>query len=220
MITVSEIIDRLILQTPFLEEGMAEGIINLSALARKFKPQIEKELMKPVSESAVLMALKRMVPDIRQRVSPAVRKASSFSDLTVRSGLSEFTFGKSDTIHKKRLKLMNELHDRTDYFVTFTQGMYEITTILNSSLEPRVKKLFEGERILTHLSGLAAITVRLSDEMVHVPGIHYNILKQLAWYKINVVEVVSTFTEFNIILKKSQVDKSFSILLKYFHSNE
>ncbi len=39
--------------------------------------------------------------------------------------------------------------------------------------------------------------------------------KQLAWNNINVVEVVSTYTEFTIILQKKQVDVSFSILMKF-----
>jgi len=218
MITVTEIISKIIRETPFLEEGLAEGIINLSALARKFKPQIEDELMKPISESAVLMALKRMVPEIERKSISDSSHNSELSDLTVRSGLSEFTFQKSATINEKRLILLKELQTRPDYFATITQGIYEITMILNSNMESRVLEIFKDEKIITHLSNLAAVTVRLTDEMVYLPGIHYNILKQLAWHNINVVEVVSTFTEFNIILHKSQVDVSFSTLLKYFQS--
>jgi aspartokinase len=218
MVTVTEIISKIIRETPFLEEGLSEGIINLSALARKFKPQIENELLKPISESAVLMALKRMTPEIQKKNISLSSHNTELRDLTVRSGLSEFTFQKSDTIHEKRLILLKELQSRPDYFVTFTQGMYEITMILTSNLESRVLDIFKEEKLITHLSDLAAVTVRLTDEMVYTPGIQYNILKQLAWHNINVVEVVSTFTEFNIILHKSQVDKSFSTLLKYFHS--
>jgi hypothetical protein len=50
-----------------------------------------------------------------------------------------------------------------------------------------------------------------------IPRIFYTILKQLAWESINVIEVVSTYTEFTIILERGQVDQSFSILMKYFH---
>lgn len=219
MITIREIITRMILETPFLEEGLAEGIINLSALARKIKPQIEGELLKPVSESAVLMALKRTLPSVQLKNDESGAVSKDLSDITVRSGLSEYTYLKSRTILKKRLNLMRELEDRHDYFITFTQGIHEITTILNASLNARMKEIFKGEKLISRMDGLAAITLQLTDEMVYMPGIHYNILKQLAWYKINVVEVVSTFTEFNIIIEKEQVDRSFSLLLKYLHKS-
>ncbi len=219
MITVSEIITRMILETPFLEDGLAEGIINLSALARKIKPQIERELLKPVSESAVLMALKRTLPSVQLKKDDSEAVSKDLSDITVRSGLSEYTYLKSQTILKKRLTLMQELKDRHDYFITFTQGIHEITTILNASLNARMKEIFKGEKLVSRMDGLAAITLQLTNEMVYTPGIHYNILKQLAWHKINVVEVVSTFTEFNIIIEKKQVDRSFSLLLKYLHKS-
>lgn len=219
MLTIAEIINRAIQKTPFLEEGISEGLINLSALARRFKPEIEKELLKPVSESAVLMSLKRMVPEIQSKSKAHATPENTATDITVRSGLSEFTFLKSDTILENQLHLLHELKDRRDYFVTFTQGMFELTTILNTDLENKVKEIFQSEKLITHLNNLAAITIRFSDQIVNIPGVHYNILKQLAWHKINIIEVVSTFTEFNIILNKNQVDISFSVLMKYFHSD-
>ena len=219
MLTITEIINRKIQETPFVEESISEGLINLSALARSFKPQIEKELFKPVSESAILMALKRMVPDIQAKSILHPAQDNSATDITVRSGLSEFTFLKSDTILENQLNLLHEIKNRRDYFVTFTQGMYELTAILNTDLEGKVKEIFNTEKLIAHIMNLAAITIRFSDQIVNIPGVHYNILKQLAWHKINIIEVVSTYTEFNIILNKNQVDKSFSILMKYFHSD-
>jgi hypothetical protein len=136
-------------------------------------------------------------------------------DLTVRSGLSEFTFLRSATLLEKQKKLLHVIKGRSDRFVTFTQGVYEITTIVNSDLEQTVEKIFRGEKMIACLHDLAAITIRLSPETVYTPGIHYSILKQLAWHNVNVVEVVSTYTEFTIILEKETVDVSFSILMNF-----
>jgi len=215
MITVAEIIEIIIRETPFLEEGIAEGIINLSALARKIKPQVESKLMKPVSESALIMALKRMAPKIEQKVLAGKRSVIKMGDITVRSDLSEFTFSKSDTLLSKEKMLLDELHGSANPFITFTQGVFENTVIVNSNLEESVERIFKGERLVSRLRDLAAVTIRLTPETVHTPGVHYSILKQLAWHNINVVEVVSTYTEFTIIIQNEQVDTSFSILLKF-----
>jgi len=215
MITIAEILNRVVVETPFLEEGIADGIINLSALARKVQPQIEKTLMKPVSESAILMALKRMSPKLTKKLKLNKQSIFRAGDLTVRSDLSEFTFLRSETLLEKQKLLLHEIKDRGDHFITFTQGVFEITTIVNSGLAEAVETIFKGEKVISRLSDLAAVTIRLSPQTVHTPGVHYSILKQLALRDINVVEVVSTYTEFTIILEKNYVDVSFSILLKF-----
>ena len=214
MITIAELLEEIISITPFLEEALADGIINLSALSRKVQPQIEKELMKQVSESAILMSLKRLLPHLEQKIKKQNPKMEA-ADITVRSGLSEFSFLKSPTLMDKKLKLLHELRKGPQNFVTITHGIQEMTTILNTQLEQHILDTFKGEKLLKRIDNLAAITIRLTDEMLYLPGVHYNILKQLAWQDINVIEVVSTYTEFNIILKKEQVDRAFSILLKY-----
>jgi len=214
MITINELLEQIILRTPFLEEGLSQGIINLSALSRKIRPQIEKELLKPVSESAILMALKSLLPDIMSN-SKEIDINLKAGDITVRSGLTEFTYLKSATLIENKMQLLDEVKLRGDFFVTITQGVHETTMIVNSSLEKRLEEIFRGETLVKKIDDLAAITIRLTGEMVYLPGVHYNILKQLAWYNINIIEVVSTYTEFNIILQKKEVDTSFSILLKY-----
>lgn len=214
MITINELLEQIILRTPFLEEGLSQGIINLSALSRKIRPQIEKELLKPVSESAILMALKRLLPDIMSK-SETMDINLKAGDITVRSGLTEFTYLKSATLIENKMQLLDEIKSSGDFFVTITQGVHETTTIVNSSLEKRLEEIFRGETLVKKIDDLAAITIRLTGEMVYLPGVHYNILKQLAWHNINIIEVVSTYTEFNIILQKKEVDTSFSILLKY-----
>ena len=167
-----------------------------------------------MSESAILMALKRLLPDIMSK-SENMDINLKAGDITVRSGLTEFTYSKSGTLIENKMRLLDEIKSSGDFFVTITQGVHETTTIVNSSLKKRLEEIFRGETLIKKIDDLAAITIRLTGDMVYLPGVHYNILKQLAWHNINVIEVVSTYTEFNIILQKKEVDTSFSILLKY-----
>jgi len=75
-----------------------------------------------------------------------------------------------------------------------------------------VKEIFKEEKLLSKFTNLSSITIKLPQEAVYTPGIHYSILKWLAWENINVVEEVSTFTEFTIVLEETQVDRAFSLL--------
>jgi len=215
MITVAEVLSSIIMESPFLEEAIAEGLINLSALARKVQKRIEKALMKPVSESAILMALKRLSPKVEGKMKLNEKTLCQLGDLMVRSDLTEFTFGRSSTILDCQHEFLNAIRGRIEPFVTFTQGVYETTAIVNADLGDTLEDIFAGERLIASEADLSAITIRLAPESIYTPGVHYSILKQLAWHDINVVEVVSTYTEFSIILQKAQVDTSFSVLMRF-----
>ena len=64
MKTIAQVVSTIISQKLFLAELLAEGLINISSLARKIKPQIEDFLQKPVQNGAVVMALKRYTPRV------------------------------------------------------------------------------------------------------------------------------------------------------------
>ena len=53
MITIPEIVEKIVRNSTFLEEGLNKKIINLSALSRIIKPEIEKELYKKVKNGAI-----------------------------------------------------------------------------------------------------------------------------------------------------------------------
>lgn len=212
MRSISDVLRAVILDSPLLEEGLASGIVNLSALARKIQPLVEGELQRDVSESAIVMALRRLSPEFEENAAtPAGR---FISDLTVRSGLSEFTFQRSSSLIECQGRLLAEAARQPDRFVTFAQGVVEVTAIVDAVLELDVERIFAGERCVARIGDLAAITVRLITENVHTPGVYYAILKQLALRGINAVEVVSTYTELSIILHQDLVDRAFSILLR------
>jgi aspartokinase len=212
MITVAEEVERIIASSPFLEEGLSRGIINCSALAREIQPQLEETLLKDVSESAILMAIKRLASGLEGRLQGRVSLLKEMGDLTVRSNLTEFTFMKSETIVAGQKRLLDRIKRETDRFVTFTQGVFETTVIVSASLNDAVEKIFTSEKLIARLDDLAAIVIKLPVETVSTPGVHYSILKQLAWQNINVVEVVSTYTELTVILDKGLIDRAFSAL--------
>ena len=215
MLTISDELIKIILKSPLLEEELREGLINLSALARKIRPDLQKKLLKPVSESAILMALKRLIPKISKTLSTDKKISQKACDLSVKLNLMEFTFKRSTTTLNCIKSLLHELEQQRDNFITFTQGIYEITVIADYNFTKNLKEIFSKEVLISSLSNLSAISIRLTPETVYTSGIYYSILKQLAWHNLNIVEVVSTLTEFSIILKKKDIDSAFSILLKF-----
>jgi hypothetical protein len=50
MSSISKVTEDIINRSPFLREAMTEDLINISALARKIKPEIEKATGKDIKE--------------------------------------------------------------------------------------------------------------------------------------------------------------------------
>ena len=216
MITVAEELRRIVSTSPFLEEGLSRGVLNLSALARELRRQLEATLYKEVSESAILMAIKRLSTRLDERTRESERHLQASGDLTVRSNLSEFTFLRSESTIANQKRLLDELPGRSDQFVTFTQGIFETTIIVSTPLKPMVERVFEEETRVSQLDDLSAVVVKFPVEAVSVPGVHYPILRQLAWKEVSILAVISTFTELTIILEREMVERAFSTLLAYF----
>jgi aspartokinase len=161
------------------------------------------------------MALRRLAPHLAARGRPPQTRTARPSDLTVRSNLVELTFHVSETIRGRHRRLLDRLARADDAFVTYTQGATEVMLMVSAALEKTVLEVFAGERLVAKVHDLSALVIRLSPGTVQTPGVYYAILKRLAWQNLNVVDVVSTSTEFTIVVANDEVDKAFAALRRY-----
>ncbi|OGL42449.1 MAG: hypothetical protein A2161_04930 [Candidatus Schekmanbacteria bacterium RBG_13_48_7] len=135
----------IIKRSPFLEEALIQGIINISALARQIQPDVERELRKEVTEGAVVMALNRFLIRVQKRAKQQGKLFSTPPDLMVRSNLFEVTFSNSKELIKKRKEFLEQLSPIQNYFITFTQGIYETMILEDEDIDRAffiIKRLF------------------------------------------------------------------------------
>ena len=215
MITVATVVERIVRESSFLEEGLATGILNLSALARRLRPEIERALHRSASAASVMMALKRLAPRVTAKNAGTVKLLRQMRDLAVRSNLVEFTFRSSPTVLERQREVLHAVARERDVFLTFTQGIYEVTLIASAKLARRIEDVFSSERLVSRLDNLSAIVITLPARTVSVPGVHYTLLKQLAFHDLNIVEVVSTYRELTFVLAKDDVDRAFTVLTRF-----
>lgn len=214
MISIPTAVEAVIKKRPFLEEALVEGLINLSALARQLKPEIEKLVDKEVNDSAVIMALNRLVPRLGVvKVEMARGVVENIGDITVRSNLADYTFLNSSSLHLKQAKLLEKTNVMKNIFCTFSQGVYETTLVVSESLSQLVEEIFAEENLVAKNSSLSLITVKLPNDNTRYPGVYYYLFKDLAWDNINIVEVISTTNEFTIVVSNEDIHRAFAILM-------
>lgn len=215
MNSIGKVTEELINRSPFLREAMTEDLINVSALARKLKPEIEEIIGKEVKEGAIVMAIKRMTPGLYHRLNVKITNVmGDLGDFLVRSNLADYTFENSESLKSKQTELVQEINKDNDSFFALCKGVTETTYIISAQQADTVEKLFKTERLKSKTKDLASVTVKLPIINTEIYGIYYYILKHLAWEGINIVEIVSTSNEFTVVVKQDDVDKAFKILMQ------
>jgi hypothetical protein len=182
------------------------------------KPELEKMIQRPVSDPALIMALNRLATSITK---PPIFKNvfKTPPDMIFRSNLVEITVNNSDSLVEKYPSLLKLSDKNAKYFFTLTKGNFETTIIASKDLHDKIIELLEGETFASEFSNLSSITIRLPKEAIQTPAIFYFFLKSLAWEEVNIIEIVSAYLEFTIILEEKEVSKAFSILKSLFQKN-
>jgi hypothetical protein len=217
MITISEILEDMVKQKPFVEQALADGLLNLSAFSRQVKPEIEKTLKKPVTDASIIMSLKRLVPTISITDHKKIEKATrGFGDIIVRSSLSDFTYKNSETLFEKQGHLIMMLKDERDIFYTISRGVFETTIVISTNFADEAKHIFRDETLISSTASISSITLRLPKDNLKIPGLYYFVFKQIAWEGISVLEAISTTNELSIIVRDKDVDRVFSVIKKSY----
>ncbi len=215
MQTIPNAVEEVIKKKPFLEGALVEGLVNLSALARQIKPDIEKRVGKEVNDSAIIMALNRLVPRLELMSHMKFKKVvQNMGDIIVRSNLADYAFANSPTLYERQAQLLENVSSMKDLFCTFSQGIYETTLVVSNTIVPLVDEIFAAESRIARTLSLSSITVKLPEENAVCPGVYYYIFKELAWDNINISEVISTTNEFTVVVSDEDIHRAFTILME------
>jgi len=213
MKTISSVVENYIKSKPFLLNSIAQGIINLTSLARVMTPEIEKELGKDIKQGAIVMSLKRLSEELDFKINHKISKVlKNVGEITVRSSLSDYAFVVSETLLDNQAKLISDINKNQDIFYTSSRGVNETNIVISTAVAHLVEKYFKGEKITHKIENLSSITVKLPQENVSVPGVYYYIFQKLAWEGIIIHEVISTTNEFTIIVNDNQIDIAFKVI--------
>lgn len=206
MITTSQKVEELVNKSPYIREAITDDLINLSALARKLKPQIEDELLKDVSEGAVFIALQRYASKLKPYYQ--VNPAEYLANLSLRSELFELTVKNSPTLLEKLSKLAKSIEDNHTALFVFTQGQYETTIITSRTLENDLNRVLESETITHTIPELTGITLQRTHGQIETTGVLQFPLRVLAWEGISVIEIITTLNEIMVVVRDFEVDRA------------
>src|SRR5574344_687047 len=174
MLTISQAVEKVVKVKPFVIEALAEGLLNISSLARQIHPMVEKLAGKPVKQGAIVMALNRLVPHLDNSSAPTFEDMlGSLGDIIVRSNLTDYSFRNSSTIFDCQIQLMKEISGAHDVFYTMVRGVFECNLVVGSAIGNLVEKHFAQEDCTYKQNMLSAITLKLPANNILAVGFYY-----------------------------------------------
>ncbi len=211
--TIASQVSEYVKTKPYLSTALFQGIINLTSLARKIQPEIEKALRKPARSGAIVMALKR-ISDNEEFLSThrIVNVLRNLGDITVRSSLTDYCFKLSESLLLAQSKFLTEIKDKKDVFYTSSRGVGESNIVISSTISILLEEVFRREICIDKLDNLSAITVKLPIDNVKIPGIYYFIFQRLSWEGVNINQVISTSNEFTILVDENSINVAFEVI--------
>jgi hypothetical protein len=203
---VREIVD----ESEVILTALSSGVLNLSAYAKQIKNEVARRAKKEVPVGTIVVALCRYEFDAKKR-APLCPKVK-IESISTRSALAEVTFAKS-AANKGRLRALHENEKLSDAdMLTVTSGIREISLIIPAALKPEVIKVFKGDKPTMVQDNLASLTLRFPSRYLHTPNTTFALIRPLALHRINIVEVVSTYTELTVVVAEKDLQAAFAVM--------
>ncbi|MFC1801269.1 hypothetical protein ACFLZB_02305 [Nanoarchaeota archaeon] len=210
MLSINKAVEELLKNRPFINDSFRLGIVNYSGLARYLEPLLKEKLDKKINSEAVIMAVKRYGEKVSgEAVSSQVLNVLANCDLRLKGDVVELTLEKTTSNYQIALDVYKKINWQRGDIVNVYQSLTEIAVLL----EDKNKDLILKKCTPVHMEeDLAIVTLKTPEEMLDVPGFIYHLLGLIGSAGVNIVDVISTYTELNLIVKEKDAAKVYDLL--------
>lgn len=194
--STADLVKKHVLYNSFLIDFLKRDLINITSLARELFPEIKKENPKTSIES-ISIAIKRLNLENYNLISENLEKAIKKTQISLKDEVILFCLEKNSNIPNIKDFSSDEL-----FFMNQTSN--EITIIIDK----KNSNLIQKEHILK-LNNLSAIS--LKSEYRNVKGYVNTFLNKISNEGINIIDMISTHSQFTFITKEKDALKVFEI---------
>ena len=224
MISITDYIQNNILKDSSILELLNAGLLNTTQYSNIIKPQIEKSLHKNVTQTSIITALSR----IKKKKLLSKTMDFKIDDIQILYPISDLVFTTKFNPTNCISTLYAKLADKPNHFLNLTVGNSELNIFVNTKYKEIVTDIFvdnftssiaknkETEKLIYERNNLCSINLKFDSKYIDTPGTTYQLLRVLAWNNINLVEVVSTFSEVTLFVDRNDSQLVLELLTDEF----
>lgn len=212
MLTTSTVVLQILQQDNVAREACMAGLLNFSAYADTIHTQVEEISLKKVNKGTIVVALSRIAKNKLQDI-PSFTPEVKIHSLGVRSPLYILIYDKTSDVQRRVATLNPFLVSPTDIFST-TEGSAEIMLSCSEKSRDFIKKHI-GILPKKEVENAVAITAQFTEEQSNTPNLLHVLFSALAYKRINLIYVVSGYTEISFLVDKKDMDDTIKTLDVY-----
>ncbi|MDD5163507.1 MAG: ACT domain-containing protein [Candidatus ainarchaeum sp.] len=215
-ISVANTVKELIEQNPYVRNNLTDGLINISALARKLAPELETKFGKKIKEESLIVAIRRYSDEIKGKsIKEDYAKIFANSQLSMQENMAYAVLQRNE----KTILALEAIVKETDWQVG------ELRIIIQSS--PKIIVLLKKPRLENMLSQVEdCIIKKISDKTLltlHAKPediITYGVIAEIAGLlskKGIAIEPISVYSDLHFLVDEKKAEEAYSTLKEFLN---
>ena len=208
MIKIQQVVRDIVLGEIEPYVALTNGYMNMSSYAYRIRSRVEQLTKKRVTIASLGVTLSRLRKEFKKQ-KPLLQDVK-ISNITTKLPLSEIVYENTNASVSKLEMLHKKISINREDFFTTTVGTTELTIVCSSNMASKVIKHFNMKhKFLLH--NLAALGVSFSEEQFNIPNTIFSLISVIARARINIIEIVSTYTELIFVISEKDFSKTTSL---------
>lgn len=211
MVTISHIVNKLVDEKTYLQEAIGKGIASYGSVAKRLKPEIEEELGKQVAHYAIVAALRRYAERMDIRFKEIKFKGNQ-SEVNLKTNIIDMNVLKTPTLFDKLKRLYDAIDFEKGDILHIIYGRNSVTIVTNERYKEKLINFLNDEKVIKVDENLILLSFTVSKEILNVPGVLFQIVRNFAWENINIIEVLSIDLEIIFIVRETDATAGYKAL--------
>ncbi len=211
MVTISHIVNKLVDEKIYLQEAIGKGIASYGSVAKKLKPEIEKELRKEVAHYAIVAALRRYAEKLNVRFKD-IKFNTNNSEVNLKTNIIDIDVLKTPCLFDKLKRIYDVIQFEKGDILHIIYGRNTVSIITNERYKEHICMFLQTEKIINVEENLVALSFSIDKGLVNTPGVLFQIVRNFAWESINIIEIISIDLEITFIVLENDAVTGYKAL--------
>ena len=208
MIKIQPIVREIVLSEIEAYTALLNGYMNMSSYAYRIKSRVEALTKKQVTITSLVVSLSRVRKEIKKQ-KPLIQEVA-ITNITTKLPLTEIIFENTDNMISKLESFHKQISVSREDFFTTTVSTTELNIVCSANTTKKVLKHFNVKPKFI-VENLAAIGISFDQKHFHIPNTLFSLFSIVARDRINIAEIVSTYTELIFLVAEKDFSKTVAL---------
>lgn len=208
MIKIQPIVRDIVLGELEAYFALTNGYMNMSSYAYRIRPIVEGIAKKQVTITSLVVSLSRLRKEFKKE-KPLMQEVA-ITNITTKLPLTEIIYENTNESIVKLESFHKKISITREDFFTTTVSTTELNVVCSSGMANKVLKHFNLKPKFI-MNNLAAVGISFDKKHFDIPNTLFSLISVIARARINIAEIVSTYTELIFIVAEKDFGQTVAL---------